>query len=39
MEKSIAFYTKALDFECVEHGGDGDPSFSGGNIYETATLG
>ena len=28
METSIAFYTNVLDFECVEHGGEGDPSFS-----------
>jgi catechol 2,3-dioxygenase-like lactoylglutathione lyase family enzyme len=28
METSIAFYTKLLDFECVEHGGDVDPTFS-----------
>ena len=27
MEISISFYTKVLDFECVERG-DGDPSFS-----------
>ena len=24
---SIDFYTKVLDFQCVEHGGDNDPSF------------
>lgn len=28
METSIAFYTNVLDFACVEHGGDGDPTFS-----------
>jgi catechol 2,3-dioxygenase-like lactoylglutathione lyase family enzyme len=28
MKASTAFYTKVLDFECVEHGDDGDPSFS-----------
>ena len=28
METSIAFYTKVLDFECIEHGGDSDPSLS-----------
>jgi catechol 2,3-dioxygenase-like lactoylglutathione lyase family enzyme len=28
METSIAFYTNVLDFDCVEHGGDGDPCFS-----------
>ena len=28
METSIAFYTRVLDFECVERGGDRDPSFS-----------
>ena len=28
MKTSIAFYTNVLDFECVEHGGDSDPSFS-----------
>ena len=28
METSLAFYTNVLDFDCVEHGGDGDPSFS-----------
>ena len=26
METSIAFYTNVLDFDCVEHGGEGDPS-------------
>jgi catechol 2,3-dioxygenase-like lactoylglutathione lyase family enzyme len=25
---SMAFYTNVLDFECVEDGGDADPSFS-----------
>jgi catechol 2,3-dioxygenase-like lactoylglutathione lyase family enzyme len=28
LETSIGFYTKVLDFECIEHGGDSDPSFS-----------
>ena len=28
METSITFYTNVLDFDCVEHGGDGDPTFS-----------
>jgi catechol 2,3-dioxygenase-like lactoylglutathione lyase family enzyme len=28
MKTSIAFYTNVLDFQCVEHGGDADPSFS-----------
>jgi catechol 2,3-dioxygenase-like lactoylglutathione lyase family enzyme len=28
MEASIAFYTKVLDFDCVEHGGNGDPTVS-----------
>ena len=28
METSMAFHTKVLDFECVEYGGDGDPTFS-----------
>ena len=28
MESSIAFYTKVLDFQCIEHGGDCDPSCS-----------
>ena len=28
MEASLAFYTNVLDFDCVEHGGKGDPSFS-----------
>jgi catechol 2,3-dioxygenase-like lactoylglutathione lyase family enzyme len=28
MERSIAFYTTVLDFECIEHGGDGDPTVS-----------
>ena len=28
METSIDFYTKVLDFQCVEHGGDDDPSCS-----------
>ncbi len=28
MKTSVAFYTNVLDFECVEHGDDGDPSFS-----------
>jgi catechol 2,3-dioxygenase-like lactoylglutathione lyase family enzyme len=27
LETSLAFYTNVLDFDCVEHGGDGDPSF------------
>jgi catechol 2,3-dioxygenase-like lactoylglutathione lyase family enzyme len=25
---SVAFYTKVLDFDCVEDGGEADPSFS-----------
>ena len=25
---SVAFYTNVLDFDCVEHSGDADPSFS-----------
>ena len=28
MQTSIAFYTNVLDFQCVEHGGDDDPSCS-----------
>ena len=28
METSITFYTKVLDFECVEHGGNDDPTVS-----------
>ncbi len=28
METSLDFYTKVLDFDCVEHGGEGDPTFS-----------
>ena len=28
METAIAFYTKVLDFECVEYGGDDDPTLS-----------
>jgi len=28
MATSIAFYTKVLNFECVEYGGDSDPSVS-----------
>ena len=28
MAASIAFYTKVLDFDCVEDGGEADPSFS-----------
>ena len=28
MKTSIAFYTNVLDFDCVEHGGDSDPSCS-----------
>jgi catechol 2,3-dioxygenase-like lactoylglutathione lyase family enzyme len=28
IKTSIDFYTNVLDFDCVEHGGDGDPSFS-----------
>jgi catechol 2,3-dioxygenase-like lactoylglutathione lyase family enzyme len=28
MEASIGFYTKVLDFDCVEHGGNGDPTVS-----------
>jgi catechol 2,3-dioxygenase-like lactoylglutathione lyase family enzyme len=27
MATSLAFYTKVLDFDCVEYGGDGDPTF------------
>ena len=27
METSLDFYTKVLDFDCVEHGGKGDPTF------------
>ena len=28
METSIAFYASVLDFDCVEQGGDDDPSCS-----------
>jgi catechol 2,3-dioxygenase-like lactoylglutathione lyase family enzyme len=28
LKTSVAFYTNVLDFDCVEHGGDDDPSFS-----------
>ena len=28
MKASIAFYANVLDFDCVEHGGDSDPTFS-----------
>ena len=28
MQASIAFYTNVLDFQCVEYGGDDDPSCS-----------
>ena len=28
MQTSIAFYTNVLDFDCVEYGGDNDPSVS-----------
>ena len=28
MQASLAFYTNVLDFQCVEHGGDQDPSCS-----------
>ena len=28
MKTSMAFYTNVLDFQCVEHGGDGDPTVS-----------
>src|SRR5205809_7659554 len=28
MQTSIDFYTNVLDFQCVEHGGDDDPSCS-----------
>ena len=28
MASSVAFYTTVLDFECVEGGDEGDPSFS-----------
>ena len=28
MKTSIDFYTKVLDFQCIEHGGDKDPSCS-----------
>ena len=27
IETSLAFYTNVLDFDCVEHGGGGDPTF------------
>jgi catechol 2,3-dioxygenase-like lactoylglutathione lyase family enzyme len=27
MATSLAFYTNVLDFDCVEDGGDGDPTF------------
>jgi hypothetical protein len=27
MATSFAFYTKVLDFDCIEYGGDGDPTF------------
>ena len=27
MKASLDFYTKVLDFDCVEHGGDADPTF------------
>jgi catechol 2,3-dioxygenase-like lactoylglutathione lyase family enzyme len=27
LETSLAFYTNVLDFDCIEHGGDGDPSY------------
>ena len=28
LKTSLAFYTNVLDFDCVEHAGDDDPSFS-----------
>jgi len=28
LKTSLAFYTQVLDFDCVEHAGDDDPSFS-----------
>ena len=28
MAASMAFYTKVLDFDCVESGGDADPTFN-----------
>jgi catechol 2,3-dioxygenase-like lactoylglutathione lyase family enzyme len=28
IKTSVGFYTKVLDFDCVEHAGDDDPSFS-----------
>jgi catechol 2,3-dioxygenase-like lactoylglutathione lyase family enzyme len=28
IKTSLAFYTEVLDFQCVEHAGDDDPSFS-----------
>src|SRR5204863_9093055 len=28
MSTAMDFYTKVLDFDCVEYGGDGDPSVS-----------
>ena len=28
LEASVAFYTQLLDFNCVEHGGNTDPSFA-----------
>ena len=43
METSIAFYTNVLDFDCVEHGGEGDPSFSvllrGGSVLLLSSHG
>jgi len=28
LRQSLAFYTNVLDFQCIEHAGDADPSFS-----------
>lgn len=28
IKTSVTFYTRVLDFDCVEHAGDDDPSFS-----------
>jgi catechol 2,3-dioxygenase-like lactoylglutathione lyase family enzyme len=43
MEASLAFYTNVLDFDCVEYGGDGDPTVSvlmrGGSLMVLSSHG
>ena len=43
METSLAFYTKVLDFDCIEYAGGDDPSFStllrGGSLLVLSSHG